>query len=84
MQPFIDSLVGLRKLLFRIIEVITSIIVLIVLVYVLLGEGSSSYVDEVVANLAYLVERITPQALVAIAIVVSVSLILRSRQKRDD
>lgn len=56
-----------------------TLVAFIVLVYILLGADSGPYVVSVVANLSGLVTVLTPQALVAVAIVVALTYVLRRR-----
>ena len=48
--------------LFRIVEIGAALIGVILILYLLLGEDSNPYIDSVITNLSYLVEKISPQA----------------------
>ncbi|MDE0780986.1 MAG: hypothetical protein OSB67_09585 [Alphaproteobacteria bacterium] len=80
MLTFIESLIKIRNVLLRMIEVGAAIVALLVLLYLFLGEGSGSFINDVISNLGYLIEEITPQALIAIAIVISSLLIIKSKR----
>jgi|TARA_Y100000588_G_C13852660_1_gene752678 hypothetical protein len=69
MQALSDFLTSARGIIFRIVEVGAALVAVIVLVYLLLGEASGVYVNAVVNNLVFLIEKISSQTLVAIALV---------------
>ena len=46
-----------------------SLVGLIILVYLLLGEGSGPYVVSVITNISLFVSAVTPQALIAFVVV---------------
>ena len=69
MQALSDFLTSARGIIFRIVEVGAALIALIVLVYLLLGEASGVYVNAVVNNLVFLIDKISSETLVAIALV---------------
>ena len=80
MLTFMESLIKIRNVLLRMIEVGAAIVALLVLLYLFLGEGSGSFINGVISNIGYLIAEITPQALIAIAIVISSLLIIKSRR----
>ena len=69
MQALLDFLTAVRGIIFRIVEVGAALVAVIVLVYLLLGEASGFYVNAVVSNLVYLIDKISSETLVAIALV---------------
>ena len=69
MQALSDFLTSARGIIFRIVEVGAALVAVIVLVYLLLGEASGVYVNAVVNNLVFLIDKISSQTLVAIALV---------------
>jgi hypothetical protein len=80
MLTFMESLIKIRNVLLRMIEVGAAIVALLVLLYLFLGEGSGSFINGVISNIGYLIAEITPQALIATAIVISSLLIIKSRR----
>jgi len=70
---------GLRTLLLRATEVLSLFVAVIVLVYILLGEDSGLFVLGVIGNLTLLIAAISPQTLIAVALVVCMMLLLRAR-----
>ncbi len=69
MQALLDFLTAARGIIFRIVEVGAALVAVIVLVYLLLGEASGVYVNAVVNNLVFLIDKISSETLVAIALV---------------
>ncbi len=79
MPSFIEQLSTVRNVLFRIAEIGSAFVGVIVIFYLLLGEDSSPYVSSVIANLAYLIEKISPQALIALALVIFGYIVIKPR-----
>ena len=74
----LDSyLVKLRSWLLRASELMGLVLVVLVLVYLLLGEASGDYVVSVVTNVSLLVSAVTPQALIGVALIAAVVAYLR-------
>ena len=74
----LDSyLVKLRSWLLRASELMGLVLVVIVLVYLLLGEASGDYVVSVVTNVSLLVSAVTPQAIIGVALIAAVVAYLR-------
>ncbi len=69
MQALLDFLAEAREVIFRIVELGSGLVAVIVLVYLLLGEDSGVYVNAVINNLVFLIDKISSQTLVAIALV---------------
>jgi hypothetical protein len=74
-----SALSRLQALFLKAAEVMAVLVALIVLVYILLGEDSGPYVTEVVTNLSLLIFAITPQTIIAIAIVICLYIVLKKR-----
>ena len=74
----LDSyLVKLRSWLLRASELMGLVLVVLVLVYLLLGEASGDYVVSVVTNISLLVSAVTPQAIIGVALIAAVVAYLR-------
>ena len=74
----LDSyLVKLRSWLLRASELMGLVLVILVLVYLLLGEASGAYVVSVVTNVSLLVSAVTPQAIIGVALIAAVVAYLR-------
>ncbi len=56
-----------------------ALVLLMILVYILLGAGSGPYVIGVVSNVLMLVNALTPQVLIAVAIVVALIYLVRRK-----
>ncbi len=83
MNKFDDLMKTFRSILLRITEVLGLFVALIVLIYLLLGEDSGQFVVGVVGNLALLITAITPQTLIAIALVLGLYLAIGARRPKD-
>jgi hypothetical protein len=53
------------------------LLVVLVLVYLLLGEASGDYVVSVVTNVSLLISAVTPQAIIGLALIAAVVAYLR-------
>ena len=53
------------------------VLVVLVLLYLLLGEASGNYVVSVVTNVSLLISAVTPQAIIGLALVAAVVAYLR-------
>ena len=74
----LDSyLVKLRSWVLRASELMGLLLVVLVLVYLLLGEASGDYVVSVVTNVSLLVSAVTPQAIIGVALIAAVVAYLR-------
>ena len=74
----LDSyLVKLKSWLLRASELMGLVLVVLVLVYLLLGEASGDYVVSVVTNVSLLVSAVTPQAIIGVALIAAVVAYLR-------
>jgi len=74
----LDSyLVKLRSWLLRASELMGLVLVVLVLVYLLLGEASGDYVVSVVTNVSLLVSAVTQQAIIGVALIAAVVAYLR-------
>lgn len=74
----LDSyLVKLRSWLLRASELMGLVLVVLVLVYLLLGEASGDYVVSVMTNVSLLISAVTPQAIIGVALIAAVVAYLR-------
>lgn len=62
-------LAALQKIIISVTKTGLSLVGLIILVYLLLGEGSGPYVVSVISNISLFVSAVTPQALIAFVVV---------------
>ena len=77
MKQLDSYLVKLRSWLLRASELMGLVLVVLVLVYLLLGEASGDYVVSVVTNVSLLVSAVTPQAIIGVALIAAVVAYLR-------
>ncbi len=54
--------------LFRIVEVLALTVAILLLLYLLLGEASGSYITSVSVNVSLFISAVTPEALAAVAL----------------
>lgn len=74
-----NALAKLQALFLKAAEVMAVLVALIVLAYILLGEASGPYITGVVTNLSLLIYAITPQTLIAVALVICLYIALKKR-----
>ena len=84
MNKFDEITISARIVLIRCCEILALLVGLFVLVYLLLGEASGTYVVGVVTNVSLFVSAITPQSLIGIALVTGIYLIWANRKNPDD
>ena len=77
MKQLDNYLVKLRSWLFRAAELMALVLVVLVLLYLLLGEASGNYVVSVVTNVSLLISAVTPQAIIGLALIAAVVAYLR-------
>jgi hypothetical protein len=77
MKQLDSYLVKLRSWLLRAVELMGLVLVVLVLVYLLLGEASGDYVVSVVTNVSLLISAVTPQAIIGLALIAAVVAYLR-------
>jgi hypothetical protein len=77
MKQLDSHLVKLRSWLLRAVELMGLLLVVLVLVYLLLGEASGDYVVSVVTNVSLLIYAVTPQAIIGLALIAAVVAYLR-------
>ena len=70
MNPLIEMLTMFRNVLFRITEIGAALLGIVVIFYLLLGADSGPYVNSVIINISQIIETFTPQALIALALVI--------------
>ncbi|MDA9114951.1 hypothetical protein N9K66_00260 [Planktomarina temperata] len=74
----LDSyLTQLRSWLLRVAELMSLVLVVLILVYLLLGEASGDYVVSVMTNVSLLISAVTPQAIIGVALIAAVVAYLR-------
>ncbi|MDA9998521.1 hypothetical protein N9E15_02350 [Planktomarina temperata] len=74
----LDSyLTQLRSWLLRAAELMSLVLVVLILVYLLLGEASGDYVVSVMTNVSLLISAVTPQAIIGVALIAAVVVYLR-------
>ena len=79
MDKLLEGLRQIRLVFLAVTETGLALVALIVTVYLLLGADSGTFVLSVMANLSLLVDAVSPQAIVAVAIVVGFISFLRSK-----
>ena len=72
MNKFDDFMNRLRSVLLKSAESLGLIIVVLIMIYLLLGEASGPIVIGVVANVSLFVSAVTPQALIGAALIIGV------------
>ena len=72
-------LAQLRSVLLRGSELMGLVLVVLILVYLLLGEASGDYVISVVTNISLFISAVTPQAIIGVALVVGALTYLRKK-----
>lgn len=77
MKQLDSYLVKLRSWLLRAVELMGLLLVVLLLVYLLLGEASGDYVVSVVTNVSLLISAVTPQAIIGLALIAAVVAYLR-------
>ena len=77
MKQLDSYLVKLRYWLLRAVELMGLLLVVLLLVYLLLGEASGDYVVSVVTNVSLLISAVTPQAIIGLALIAAVVAYLR-------
>ena len=77
MKQLDSYLVKLRSWLLRAVELLALVLVVLVLLYLLLGEASGDYVVSVVTNVSLLISVVTPQAIIGLALIAAVVAYLR-------
>ena len=61
----------------RAAELMSLVLVVLILVYLLLGEASGDYVVSVMTNVSLLISAVTPQAIIGVALIAAVVAYLR-------
>mgnify|MGYP000290674580 CR=1 FL=1 len=72
-------LAQLRSVLLRGAEVMGLVLVVLILVYLLLGEASGDYVISVMTNISLFISAVTPQAIIGVALVIGAVSYLRKK-----
>ena len=77
MKHLDSHLTQLRSWLLRAAELMSLVLVVLILVYLLLGEASGDYVVSVMTNVSLLISAVTPQAIIGVALIAAVVAYLR-------
>ena len=77
MKHLDNYLTQLRSWLLRAVELMSLVLVVLILVYLLLGEASGDYVVSVMTNVSLLISAVTPQAIIGVALIAAVVAYLR-------
>ena len=72
-------LAQLRSVLLRGAELMGLVLLVLILVYLLLGEASGDYVISVMTNISLFISAVTPQAIIGVALVVGAVIYLRKK-----
>ncbi len=68
MDDFDNFIQKAKVALFRIVEVLALTVAILLLLYLLLGEASGSYITSVAVNVSLFISAVTPEALAAVAL----------------
>ncbi len=79
MEELLRYLASVKRLFVALAETGFGLVAFIVLLYLLLGADAGPYVVSVIANLTLLIDAISPQGLIAIAIICA--MIFMARRK---
>jgi hypothetical protein len=72
-------LAQLRSVLLRGAELMGLVLLVLILVYLLLGEASGDYVISVMTNISLFISAVTPQAIIGVALVIGAVSYLRKK-----
>lgn len=79
LDRLLDAARTMTRVFLRISEAGFAFVGVVVLTYILLGEASGDFVTSVIANLILLVDALTPQGLVGVAIVAALVYLAKKR-----
>ena len=79
MNKMYKYLAQLRYVLLRSAELMGLVLVVLILVYLLLGEASGDYVISVMTNISLFISAVTPQAIIGVALVIGAVSYLRKK-----
>ena len=79
MTKLIEWLTTLRGFFLAVAETGLALVAFVLVVYLLLGGDSGDYVISVVTNVGLLVQAISAQAMVALALIVAVAMLVRNK-----
>ncbi|MGQ0611471.1 MAG: hypothetical protein ACT4N9_10260 [Paracoccaceae bacterium] len=80
MDTLMAGIQALKTFVLRLTELGFVMVGFIVLVYLLLGENSGDFVISVIANLSILVDILTPNVLIGLALVLFMGVLWRQRR----
>ena len=75
-----EMMTSLRRLLMAAAELGFALVALISLIYLLLGAENDSYISSVIENIGVLVEKVSPQAIVAVAVIYGLTIWIRKKK----
>jgi len=67
-NSFDDFFQKTKRILFKIVEILTLVVAILLLIYLLLGEASGDYIISVAVNISLFISAVTPEALAAVAL----------------
>jgi magnesium-transporting ATPase (P-type) len=67
-NSFDDFFQKTKNILFKIVEILTLVVAILLLIYLLLGEASGDYIISVAVNISLFISAVTPEALAAVAL----------------
>jgi len=67
-NSFDDFFQKTKSILFKIVEILTLVVAILLLIYLLLGEASGDYIISVAVNISLFISAVTPEALAAVAL----------------
>jgi len=67
-NSFDDFFQKTKSILFKIVEILTLVVAILLLIYLLLGEASGDYIISVAVNMSLFISAVTPEALAAVAL----------------
>ena len=70
MKDLIELLNVFRNVLFSVAEIGAALLGIIVIFFLLLGAESGPYILSVIENISHIIDIVTPQALIALALVI--------------
>lgn len=79
MENFVRSLAFLKLLVIQVTEAGFALIAFMILIYLLLGENSGAFVISVMANISIMVDMLSPEALIGVAMVLLLGYFLKGR-----
>ncbi|MDA0320147.1 MAG: hypothetical protein ACO3K9_02585, partial [Paracoccaceae bacterium] len=79
MEKIISFLKSSNILMRQLVETVTMFLCFVILIYLLLGEHSGTFVVSVIANLSILINVITPQVLASLGLGIALLYLFKNR-----